>query len=51
MPDLAYVDVQALSGMHNLYGGLGGIGTMGAPASSGATAQTAIPTLAGNAVA
>ena len=50
MPDLAYVDVRALSGVHNLYGGLGGIGTLGAPAGAGATAQTAIPTLAGNAV-
>jgi hypothetical protein len=49
MPDLAYVDVRALSGVHNLYGGLGGIGTIGAPAGAGATAQTAIPTLAGNA--
>ncbi len=49
MPDLAYVDVRALSGVHNLYGGLGGLGTIGAPAGAGATAQTAIPTLAGNA--
>jgi uncharacterized protein (PEP-CTERM system associated) len=48
VPDLAYVDVRALSGVHNLYGGLGGIGTIGAPAGAGATAQTAIPTLAGN---
>ncbi len=50
MPDLAYVDVRALSGVHNLYGGLGGIGTIGAPAGAGATAQTAVPTLAGNSV-
>jgi hypothetical protein len=49
MPDLAYVDVRALSGVHNLYGGLGGIGTIGSPAGAGATAQTAIPMLAGNA--
>jgi hypothetical protein len=49
MPDLAYVDVRAVSGVHNLYGGLGGLGTIGAPAGAGATAQTAIPTLAGNA--
>jgi hypothetical protein len=49
MPELAYVDVRALSGVHNLYGGLGGLGTIGAPAGAGATAQTAIPTLAGNA--
>jgi hypothetical protein len=48
VPDLAYVDVRALSGVHNLYGGLGGIGTIGAPVGAGATAQTAIPTLAGN---
>ena len=48
VPDLAYVDVRALSGVHSLYGGLGGIGALGAPAGAGATAQTAIPVLAGN---
>ena len=49
MPDLGYVDVRAVSGVHNLYGGLGGLGTIGSPVGPGATAQTAIPTLAGNA--
>jgi hypothetical protein len=48
-PDLAYVDVRAVSGVHSLYGGLGALGTIGAPAGAGATAETAIPTLAGNA--
>ena len=32
VPDLAYVDVRALSGVHSLYGGVGGLGTVGAPA-------------------
>jgi hypothetical protein len=48
MPDLAYVDVRALSGVQSLYGGLGGIGTVGAPAGAAATAATGTPTLAGN---
>lgn len=48
MPDLVYVDVRALAGVHNEYGGLGGLGTVGAPAGIAATSQTTIPTLAGN---
>jgi uncharacterized protein (PEP-CTERM system associated) len=49
VPDLAFVDVRALAGVHSLNGGLGGTGAVGAPAGAGATAQTTIPTLAGNA--
>lgn len=50
VPDLAYVDVRAVAGVHNLYGGLGGLGALGSPAGAAATPQTAIPTLAGNGV-
>jgi hypothetical protein len=48
VPDLAYVDVRALSGVHNQFGGIGGLGAIGAPAGAAATAQTATPVLAGN---
>jgi hypothetical protein len=48
VPDLAYVDVRALSGVQSEFGGLGGLGTIGAAAGAGLTPQTAIPTLAGN---
>jgi hypothetical protein len=48
-PDLAYVDVRALSGVQSLYGGLGGLGALGAPAGAAATPQAQIPSLAGNA--
>ncbi len=30
VPDLAYIDVRAVAGVHNLYGGIGGLGTIGA---------------------
>jgi hypothetical protein len=49
-PETLYVDLRALSGVHNVYGGLGGAGALGTPAGAGATAQTAIPTLGGNAL-
>jgi hypothetical protein len=49
VPDLAFVDVRAVSGVTSQYGGLGGIGTLGSPAGAAATAQAAIPSLAGNA--
>jgi hypothetical protein len=48
IPDLFYVDVRVVSGVHSIYGGLGGQGTVGAPAGAAATAQTSIPILAGN---
>ena len=48
VPDLAYIDVRVLAGLHNLYGGVGGLGAVGTPSSAAATAQTSIPTLAGN---
>ncbi|HEY0183727.1 MAG TPA: hypothetical protein VGC09_13050 [Rhodopila sp.] len=48
VPDLAYVDVRAVAGVHNQYGGLGGLGALGVPAGSAATPQSAIPVLAGN---
>ncbi|WP_428486047.1 hypothetical protein [Rhodopila sp.] len=48
IPELAYVDVRAVSGVQSLYGGIGGLKTIGAaPAAVGATAAT-IPSLAGN---
>ncbi len=47
-PDLFFVDVRAVAGVQSAYGGLGGLGTVGAPAGAGATASTAIPSLAGN---
>jgi len=49
VPDLAYIDVRAVSGVQNIYGGLGGQGTIGAGAGSGVSAQTSIPTAGGNA--
>lgn len=48
VPDLAYVDVRALSGVQSEFGGLGGLGAIGAPAGAGVMPQTAIPVLAGN---
>jgi len=48
VPELAYLDVRAVSGVQSAYGGAGGLGTVGQPAGAGATAQTSIPTLAGN---
>jgi uncharacterized protein (PEP-CTERM system associated) len=49
VPEMAFVDVRALAGVHSLYGGLGGSGAVGAPAGAAATSQTTIPTLNGNA--
>jgi hypothetical protein len=49
VPDILYVDLRAVSGVSSVYGGIGGLGGLGAPAGAGATAGTAIPTLAGNA--
>jgi uncharacterized protein (PEP-CTERM system associated) len=48
VPELAFVDVRALAGVHNQFGGPGGQGEIGAPAGGAATAQAATPTLAGN---
>jgi hypothetical protein len=49
VPELAYVDVRAISGVQSIYGGLGGLGTLGATSGAGATAQAAVPTIGGNA--
>jgi hypothetical protein len=49
VPDVFYVDVRAASGVQSLYGGFAGIGGLGAQSGAGTTAQTAIPTLGGNA--
>jgi hypothetical protein len=49
VPDFAFVDLRAISGVQSAFGGLGGQGTIGAPAGSAATAQTSIPNLGGNA--
>jgi hypothetical protein len=48
VPDLAFVDIRALSGVHNQYGGIGGIGSVGASTGAATTAQTTTPNLAGN---
>jgi hypothetical protein len=48
VPDLAYVDIRALSGVQSAFGGIGGLGTVGAAAAPTATAQAQIPNLAGN---
>jgi len=46
-PDLAFVDIRALAGVHSLNGGIGGIGgTSGA--GSATAASSSIPNLAGN---
>ncbi len=50
VPESLYVDLRALSGVHSIYGGLGGAGALGTPAGAGATAQSAIPILGGNAL-
>ncbi len=47
VPELAYIDVRAVSGVQNANGGLGGIGGVGA--STIATAQSTVPSLAGSA--
>lgn len=48
VPDLAYIDVRALSGVRSLYGGIGGLGTIGtSPTAINADAAT-VPSLAGN---
>ena len=49
VPDLAFVDVRAVAGVHSQYGGLGGLGDVGTPATADVATTTAtIPTLAGN---
>jgi hypothetical protein len=48
LPELFFVDVRALAGVHNQFGGVGGLGGIGSQAGGPATAQTAAPTLAGN---
>jgi uncharacterized protein (PEP-CTERM system associated) len=49
VPDLAFVDVRAVSGVHSQYGGLGGLGGVGAASAAAfATPNATIPTLAGN---
>lgn len=47
VPDFAYLDVRATSGVQNQYGAIGGIGMLGSSAT--ATAATSIPILNGNA--
>ncbi len=46
VPDLLFVDLRAVAGVVNTYGGFGGIGGVGA--TQAATPQGTIPTLAGN---
>ena len=47
VPDLAFLDIRTVAGVHNANGGLGGQGGIGAI--DAATAQSAIPSLGGNA--
>ena len=46
VPDLAFIDIRAVSGVNSLNGGLGGQGTVGSSTIS-ATPQAGIPTVAG----
>jgi hypothetical protein len=46
VPDLAYLDVRAVSGVQNQYGVVDGAGTLGSSAT--ATASTSVPVLNGN---
>jgi len=46
VPDLAFVDVRAVAGVHSIYGGLGGFGS--GAGSATAAPQAGIPNLAGN---
>ena len=49
VPDLAFVDMRAVAGVHSQYGGFGGLGDVGASATADmATTTATIPTLAGN---
>jgi len=48
VPDLAYVDVRAVSGVNSIYGGIGGLGTVGASAAATNATVATIPSLAGN---
>jgi hypothetical protein len=48
VPDLAYVDVRALAGVQNQYGGLGGIGGIGAATSAAGALQGVNTTLGSN---
>jgi hypothetical protein len=48
VPDLAYIDLRALAGVHNLYGGIGGLGTLGATGQGVGTMQATVPALAGS---
>lgn len=48
VPELAYVDVRALAGVHSLYGGIGGLGTIGASGAATDASSATTASLAGN---
>lgn len=48
VPDLAYIDLRTVAGVHSLYGGLGGGGGIGGSGSATATSQSGTTGLAGN---
>ena len=48
VPDFAFVDIRAVSGVQSAFGGIGGLGGVGVPAGAAATPLTATPVLAGN---
>jgi hypothetical protein len=50
LPDLAYIDVRALAGVHGIYGGIGGLGTVGASASAASASAATVASLASNSV-
>jgi uncharacterized protein (PEP-CTERM system associated) len=48
VPDLAFIDVRAVAGVHNLYGGIGGLGTVGASGPGVGSMQASAPASAGS---
>jgi uncharacterized protein (PEP-CTERM system associated) len=50
VPDLAYIDVRALAGVHGIYGGIGGLGTVGASASAASASAATVASLASSSV-
>jgi uncharacterized protein (PEP-CTERM system associated) len=46
VPDLAFIDVRALAGVQNIYGGIGGLGTIGGYGAGAGSAQASVPSLA-----
>ncbi len=45
VPDLAFVDLRALAGVQNIYGGIGGLGTIGGYGAGAGAAVASVPSL------